>query len=107
MNYHSGSLPTNFTPGGIVYMPRRFVLLSGMSLIGVLILAGCGSQGAASNAAAASGGTVVVAEAPQAPPNWFFPVFSASAYTEINAQIQFLMYPMFRMSISGKLGVFR
>ncbi len=73
-------------------MPRRFVLLSGMSLIGVLILAGCGSQGAASNAAAASGGTVVVAEAPQAPPNWFFPVFSASAYTEINAQIQFLMY---------------
>ncbi len=61
-------------------MPRRFVLLSGMSLIGVLILAGCGSQGAASNAAAASGGTVVVAEAPQAPPNWFFP-YSAPRLT--------------------------
>ena len=72
-------------------MQRRLALLAAVGFMGATLLAGCGSSQAASNSSS-SGGTVVVAEAPQAPPNWFFPVFSSSAYIEINAQMQFLMY---------------
>ncbi|WP_028962181.1 peptide ABC transporter substrate-binding protein [Sulfobacillus thermosulfidooxidans] len=73
-------------------MQRRLALMSAVGLIGVTALAGCGTSNASSSTHSHTGGTVVVAEAPQTPPNWFFPVFSSSAYTEINAQIQFLMY---------------
>ncbi len=73
-------------------MSRRFSLVSGMTLIALMTLSGCGAASSSSTGGSNQGGTVVVAEAPQAPPNWFFPVFSAAAYIEINAQIQFLMY---------------
>ncbi|MHB1611867.1 MAG: peptide ABC transporter substrate-binding protein [Sulfobacillus sp.] len=69
----------------------RMALVPATVLLSASLLAGCGSSSPAA-APPTTGGTVVVAEAPQAPPNWFFPVFSSSAYIEINAQIQFLMY---------------
>lgn len=72
-------------------MQHRWALIS-LGFLSSSILAGCGSSAPTTTQASKTGGTVVVAEAPQAPPNWFFPVFSSAAYTEINAQIQFLMY---------------
>lgn len=73
-------------------MRLRLALIPAAVLASSAILAGCGSSPVVTPAHGATGGTVVIAEAPQAPPNWFFPVFSSSAYIEINAQIQFLMY---------------
>ncbi|AUW94075.1 MAG: peptide ABC transporter substrate-binding protein [Sulfobacillus thermotolerans] len=59
----------------------------------MVLLSGCGNTAAATGSSAETrNATVVVALAPDSPPNWFVPVFSASAYIEINAQIQFLMY---------------
>lgn len=61
---------------------------------GTLLLAGCGSTSGSSSASTSTthGGTVVDAMAPDNYPNWFFPVINAADYTEINAQVQFLMY---------------
>lgn len=74
-------------------MRRRWAFISAAGLVGATVLAGCGtSSAAAATPSMPRGGSVVVAEGPQSPPNWFFPVFSSAAYIEINAQIQFLMY---------------
>ncbi|MDA8193457.1 MAG: ABC transporter substrate-binding protein, partial [Thermaerobacter sp.] len=73
----------------------RFALkMTSAALISTVVLAGCGSSPATpgSSPTTVTGGTAVVAMAPQSSPNWFFPVFSGAAYTEINSQIQFLMY---------------
>ncbi len=73
-------------------MGKRLAML-GMVGVSAAALAGCGSSPATTSTGTSStGGTVVVALAPDSPPNWFVPVFSAAAYIEINAQIQFLMY---------------
>lgn len=74
---------------------KHNLALWGLAATGAIVLAGCGASpptGPSTTATAGTGGTVVVALAPDSPPNWFVPVFSASAYIEINAQIQFLMY---------------
>ena len=58
-----------------------------------VLLAGCGtSSGASGPVAKGTDNTVVVALAPQTPPNWFFPVVSADGYASTNFQINFLMY---------------
>ncbi len=58
-----------------------------------LLLAGCGTNATTSAPAShGTGGTAVVALAPQTPPNWFFPVVSADGYASTNFQINFLMY---------------
>jgi peptide/nickel transport system substrate-binding protein len=64
--------------------------LATLMLAGSVILAGCGSATPA--AKSHSGGTVVIAEAPDSPPNWFPPILSSTAYTAINEQIQYLLY---------------
>lgn len=72
-------------------MGKKLAIL-GIVGVGATVLAGAGSVSAHTAKTTSSGGTVVVALAPDSPPNWFVPVFSSSAYIEINAQIQFLMY---------------
>ncbi|AUW93584.1 peptide ABC transporter substrate-binding protein [Sulfobacillus sp. hq2] len=62
---------------------------SAMGLVAIG-LSGCGAATSAS--AHKSAATVVVAMTPQSSPNWFFPVISSTSYTEINAQVQYLMY---------------
>lgn len=57
-----------------------------------LTLAGCGAIKNAAHSPSVPGATVVVAEAPQTPPSWFFPVINATDFTELNVQMEFLMY---------------
>jgi peptide/nickel transport system substrate-binding protein len=73
-------------------MKRAWTILSAALLgAGAVTLTACGtSQKAAAKPTTPT--TVVVAMTPQSSPNWFFPVISSTSYTEINAQIQFLMY---------------
>lgn len=73
---------------------KRAIAVWGLAASGAIALAGCGVSPAGNGTTAAThnGGTIVVALAPDSAPNWFVPVFSSSAYIEINAQIQFLMY---------------
>ncbi len=66
-------------------------MMAGVGATSLLALAGCGST-PATKTGASSGGTVVVAEQPQSPPNWFFPVINAPDFFALNLQIEFLMY---------------
>ena len=67
--------------------------LASISILSAGLLAGCGASAASSTShPQASGGTAVVALAPQTSPNWFFPVVSANGYTSTNFQINYLMY---------------
>lgn len=70
-------------------MPKRW-WVAGTCGVSLLALAGCGST--VSHTATASAATVVVAEQPQSPPNWFFPVINAPDFFALNLQIEFLMY---------------
>lgn len=67
------------------------ILSSVLVSVGAVGLAGCGSSRSAS-AQPVKAATVVVAMTPQSSPNWFFPVISSTSYTEINTQVQYLMY---------------
>ena len=75
-------------------MHRTLATTSGALLgLGVL-LAGCGSQGTSptTTSASRSGGTAVIALAPSYNPNWFFPMLSAAAFSNVNSQIDSMMY---------------
>lgn len=75
-------------------MKRQRMLIGLTMATASAALVGCGSSKTTSSAKAVpvKGGTAVVAMTPQGSPNWFFPEVSASTYTEINSQIQELMY---------------
>jgi peptide/nickel transport system substrate-binding protein len=75
-------------------MGKGLALLGTAGILGFALAGTLTAASAAPTAAstAKTGGTVVVALAPDSPPNWFVPIVSAAAYTEINAQIEFLMY---------------
>lgn len=67
-----------------------------------LVLAGGLAQTV--HAAQVKGGTVVVAEAPGAAPDWFFPVISSSGYASYNTEIIFLMYrPLIYLSPTSQV----
>lgn len=68
--------------------PRSVHLLGCLGC--TLILVGCGTTRTPSGSA--STGTVVVAEAPQSQPDWFFPVIGSSASSNTNIQTDSLMY---------------
>lgn len=72
------------------------------ALVLMASLSACGTGSAKTSAHA--GGTVVVALPPQAAPNWFLPVFSASAYSSYNLDVHFLMYrPMVYLNKSSQV----
>lgn len=60
------------------------------SLAGVI--AGCGTHSAATSASTKYGGTAVIATSPDLGPNWFFPMLPLQADTDINMQVEALMY---------------
>lgn len=55
-------------------------------------LAGCGSSGSTAASPTAQGGTAVIALAPQTSPNWFFPVRAVGFGSDVNMQLEGLMY---------------
>ncbi|PSR21335.1 MAG: ABC transporter substrate-binding protein [Sulfobacillus acidophilus] len=68
-------------------------------LVGSLFLSGflaaCGSTTTHSTSASTSKTTVntaVIGLSPQSSPNWFFPVLSVQDYTDLNTQVESLMY---------------
>ncbi len=67
-------------------------LTSAVLVSSAAILAGCGSSTQPSAAKPTTGGTAVVALAPQTSPNWFFPTLSAAAYSDVNTQVDSMMY---------------
>lgn len=68
---------------------RYPIALTSISAL-ALIISGCGAKPIVSSPA--HGATVVVAEAPQTTPDWFFPVLSSTGYASYNMEIIFLMY---------------
>lgn len=83
-------------------MHRRYpIALASLSAL-ALIAAGCGAK--PSVPAEAHGATVVVAEAPQSAPDWFFPVLSSTGYASYNTEIIFLMYrPLIYLSPTNQV----
>jgi peptide/nickel transport system substrate-binding protein len=74
-------------------MKRSVLAMLGATSILTLSGWSANSSTTISNAtASAANGTVVVAEAPQSAPNWFFPVMGASSESNTNIQTQALMY---------------
>lgn len=75
---------------------------AGLSAI-ALIAAGCGTTKLVVPSKA-HGATVVVAEAPQSAPDWFFPVLSSTGYASYNTEIIFLMYrPLIYLSPTNQV----
>lgn len=62
--------------------------------IGAIVFAGAALSacGGPASPSAAAAGKVVVALQPQTEPDWWFPIESATAYTNLNGQISDLMY---------------
>ncbi len=72
---------------------KRRMVGSCAASLGLVLLTGFGIDSPTSVAASTvKGATVVVAEQPQSPPNWFFPVINAPDFFALNLQIEFLMY---------------
>lgn len=64
--------------------------IAALAVGGTLALSGCGANSQASSASA--GGTAVVALSPQSAPNWFFPVLSLADYSDLNTQVESMLY---------------
>lgn len=62
-------------------------------LLSAVALAGCGTT-STTNATSSphTGGTAVVALATQTSPNWFFPMLSAAAFSDVNTQVDSMIY---------------
>lgn len=76
-------------------MTHRTVALGSAALLGAAaLLAGCGgtSTNTAKGSAHNSGGIAVVALAPSYEPNWFFPMLSAAAFSNVNSQVDSMMF---------------
>lgn len=75
--------------------------LVAMSAGGALALAGCGANTSptVSQAQTTTPTAVTIALAPQTSPNWWFPVLSSSAYSDLNMQMNAMMYvPLIHIS---------
>lgn len=57
-----------------------------------LLMAGCGTQAPVASSKSHYGGTAVVATPVDLGPNWFFPMLPLQADTDINMQVEALMY---------------
>ncbi len=77
-------------------MKYRMLAVSSAALLGsAALLAGCGGSSGTSTGSGTTtntGGTAVVALAPQTSPNWFFPMLSSAAFSDVNTQIDSMMY---------------
>ncbi len=71
-------------------MNKSVITLTAAAVLLVASLAGCGTTTGA--AKASTDQSVVVAEAPQSSPNWFFPIIGSSAASNTNIQTDALMY---------------
>lgn len=71
--------------------PRKSLILTS-SLVLSLISAGCGNQTSAPTKTVVKGGTAVIALAPQTSPNWFFPIRAVGFGSDVNMQVENLMY---------------
>lgn len=83
---------------------------SGISLVGATLLLGslsaCGATTGAPQASANQ--TVVIAEAPQSSPNWFFPIIGSTASSNTNIQTDALMYkPLLFITSHGTINYHR
>ncbi len=86
-------------------MKYRMLAVTSAALLGsAALLAGCGGSSTASAAATPAakiqhGGTAVIALSTQSSPNWFFPMLSASAFSDLNTQVDGMMYkPMIQFN---------
>jgi peptide/nickel transport system substrate-binding protein len=83
---------------------RNGVSAIALGAVSSLALVGAGAAGHSSAAHITKGGVVVVAEAPQSAPDWFFPVLSSSGYASYNTEIIFLMYrPLIYLSPTNQV----
>lgn len=77
-------------------MNYRTLAVTSAALVGsAALLAGCGggSQSTTNTSSSGSaGGTAVIALAPSYNPNWFFPMLSAAAFSNVNSQIDSMMF---------------
>lgn len=79
-------------------MKFRMLAVTSSALLGsAALLAGFGSSGmvaaaAHKSAATHTGGTAVIALAPTYTPNWFFPMLSAAAFSNVNSQVDSMMF---------------
>ncbi len=76
---------------------HTLALSSSMILLGALALSGCGTTSSTPSASASStqtvkGGTAVIALSPLTSPNWFFPELSAAAFSDVNTQVDSMLY---------------
>ncbi|PSR21105.1 MAG: ABC transporter substrate-binding protein [Sulfobacillus acidophilus] len=72
---------------------RQWLAVVGVGALTTLTVAGWGTSPLAkTSSATASGKIIVMALEPLVAPNWFFPVFSSTAYTVTNLQATALMY---------------
>lgn len=70
----------------------RWLTRAGAGVLSLVTLAACGSTTSNTSATVSSNKTIVMALEPLQAPNWFFPVFDASAYTVTNLQAAALSY---------------
>lgn len=68
----------------------RMALPGAMVLVLGAMVSACGTS--TTNSGTASGGTALIALSPQSSPNWFFPVLSIADYSDLNTQVESLMY---------------
>lgn len=62
-------------------------------LLSAAALSGCGTTSSTSSTTSShTGGTAVIALATQTSPNWFFPDLSAAAFSDVNTQVDSMMY---------------
>ncbi|AEJ41647.1 extracellular solute-binding protein family 5 [Sulfobacillus acidophilus TPY] len=77
-------------------MKHRTMAVASAALLGsAALLAGCGGSStttASTGGTPVKGGTAVIALAPQTSPNWFFPILSAAAFSDVNTQVDSMMY---------------
>ncbi len=84
-------------------MNRKAAIAVVVGAASALALAGAGTGVNAAHGRT-TGGVVVVAEAPQAAPDWFFPVLSSTGYASYNTEIIFLMYrPLIYLSPTNQV----
>jgi peptide/nickel transport system substrate-binding protein len=78
----------------IMMKSHALALSSGVILLGALALSGCGTTTSTAPAStqAVKGGTAVIALATQTSPNWFFPELSAAAFSDVNTQVDSMLY---------------
>lgn len=84
-------------------MNRNAAIAVVVGAASALALAGAGTGVNAAHGRT-TGGVVVVAGAPQAAPDWFFPVLSSTGYASYNTEIIFLMYrPLIYLSPTNQV----